>query len=104
MPVMDGNIATKKIREFEHGMVKQHGLFTPETSSGSILEDSVASRESAEAGQERMKRGYQPTTIFALTGLAGEEDIRLAFDCRVDGYLTKPVSLVSGSVTFKLLS
>ncbi|KAF9995237.1 His Kinase A domain containing protein, partial [Modicella reniformis] len=95
MPVMDENIATKKIREFEHGMVKQHDLFTPETSSESILEDSVASRELAEAGQERVKRGYQPTTIFALTGLAGEEDIQLAFGCGVDGYVTKPVSLTS---------
>jgi hypothetical protein len=31
--------------------------------------------------------------IFALTGLAGEEDKDLAFESGVDGFLTKPVSL-----------
>lgn len=96
MPVMDGNVATKRIREFEQNMVKQHGLFTPEESSS---EDSIetSSSERAEAGSESSpkKTGYQPTTIFALTGLAGEEDRRLAFECGVDGYLTKPVGLTA---------
>jgi hypothetical protein len=31
--------------------------------------------------------------IFALTGLASEEDKDLAFESGVDGFLTKPVSL-----------
>ncbi|KAG0286789.1 His Kinase A domain containing protein [Linnemannia gamsii] len=67
MPVMDGNMATKRIREAEARTMK-------EVISG--------------GGGE-----YCPSTIFALTGLAGEEDKQLAFECGVDGYLTKPVSL-----------
>ncbi|KAG9071933.1 His Kinase A domain containing protein [Linnemannia hyalina] len=63
MPVMDGNMATKRIREAEGRVIK--------TSEGK----------------------YCPSMIFALTGLAGEEDKRLAFECGVDGYMTKPVSL-----------
>ncbi|POG58114.1 hypothetical protein GLOIN_2v1468488, partial [Rhizophagus irregularis DAOM 181602=DAOM 197198] len=31
--------------------------------------------------------------IFALTGLASEEDKDLTFESGVDGFLTKPVSL-----------
>lgn len=65
MPVMDGNMATKRIREAEERMIKT------------------------------LEGKYCPSTIFALTGLAGEEDKRLAFECGVDGYLTKPVSLKS---------
>ncbi|KAK5807990.1 hypothetical protein F5H01DRAFT_282632 [Linnemannia elongata] len=67
MPVMDGNMATKKIREFEQGLTGP-----PSTDQ---------------------EGAYRRTTIFALTGLAADEDKRLAFECGVDGYLTKPVSL-----------
>ncbi|KAG0067629.1 His Kinase A domain containing protein [Linnemannia elongata] len=63
MPVMDGNMATKRIREAEGKWIKA------------------------------LEGKYCPSTIFALTGLAGGEDKRLAFECGVDGYLTKPVSL-----------
>ena len=63
MPVMDGNLATKRIREAEERMIKS------------------------------LEGKYCPSMIFALTGLAAEEDKRLAFECGVDGYLTKPVSL-----------
>ncbi|KAF9104079.1 His Kinase A domain containing protein [Mortierella sp. AM989] len=86
MPVMDGNLATKRIREFELSMVKQHGLSMPEPLS-------PTRSHMVEEEPESEKRGYRPTTIFALTGLAGEEDKRLAFECGVDGYLTKPVNL-----------
>ncbi|KAF9137537.1 His Kinase A domain containing protein [Linnemannia schmuckeri] len=71
MPVMDGNMATKRIREAEERMTKS-------------LEGE---------GGGGVGGGYYPSMIFALTGLAGEEDKRLAFECGVDGYLTKPVSL-----------
>ncbi|KAG0304165.1 hypothetical protein BGZ99_002484, partial [Dissophora globulifera] len=100
MPVMDGNLATKRIREFEQSMVKQHGLSTPEATVASRENDvrdysrsSSGNRQGETTHPESEMRGYQPTTIFALTGLAGEEDKRLAFECGVDGYLTKPVSL-----------
>ncbi|KAI7829639.1 hypothetical protein BC939DRAFT_14079 [Gamsiella multidivaricata] len=89
MPIMDGHLATKRIREFEHSMAKQHGLSTPEVSDISEMDK----LSEAQDIPEFEKRGYRPTTIFALTGLAGEEDKRLAFESGVDGYLTKPVSL-----------
>ncbi|ORZ26331.1 hypothetical protein BCR41DRAFT_368416 [Lobosporangium transversale] len=87
MPVMDGNMATKRIREFEQGLMEQQKLSdlakTHKSSSDSISEE----------------QGYCSTIIFALTGLAGDEDKRLAFECGVDGYMTKPVSLkVLGSL------
>ncbi|GJJ78662.1 hypothetical protein EMPS_11021 [Entomortierella parvispora] len=78
MPVMDGNVATKRIREFEQAMIKEQGAY------GST---------STDAGSEGHTSGYRSTIIFALTGLAADEDKRLAFECGVDGYLTKPVSL-----------
>ncbi|KAF9988569.1 His Kinase A domain containing protein [Mortierella antarctica] len=92
MPVMDGNLATKRIREFEQTMVTQHGLSTPEPQNVDKMCGMVApADEQQEPDSDR--RGYTRTMIFALTGLAGEEDKRLAFECGVDGYLTKPVSL-----------
>ncbi|KAI7817620.1 hypothetical protein BC939DRAFT_319071 [Gamsiella multidivaricata] len=84
MPVMDGNIATKRIREFERSMTKQFELSHP------LETESCADEVDANMEQGR---GYHPTIIFALTGLAGDEDKRLAFECGVDGYMTKPVSL-----------
>ncbi|KAG0207525.1 His Kinase A domain containing protein [Mortierella sp. GBA30] len=88
MPIMDGNLATKRIREFEQTMVKQHGLSNPEPSCVEKMRSGQGQEEGESEG-----RGYRRTMIFALTGLAGEEDKRLAFECGVDGYLTKPVSL-----------
>ncbi|KAG0224320.1 His Kinase A domain containing protein [Mortierella sp. GBA43] len=103
MPVMDGNMATKRIREFERGMVKQHGLYTPpeeeeeeeEEEEDEDDDDADADDETESGSQKQGQCGYRPTTIFALTGLAGDEDKRLAFECGVDGYLTKPVSLTA---------
>ncbi|KAI8603639.1 hypothetical protein EDD21DRAFT_301983 [Dissophora ornata] len=71
MPVMDGNLATKRIRDMEGSRGAGGTNVLPDTE----------------------RRGYRHSTIFALTGLAGEEDKQLAFECGVDGYLTKPVSL-----------
>ncbi|KAF9291415.1 His Kinase A domain containing protein [Mortierella alpina] len=92
MPVMDGNLATKRIREFEQTMVTQHGLSTPEPKNIDKMCGMVASADEQQVPDSE-KREYTRTMIFALTGLAGEEDKRLAFECGVDGYLTKPVSL-----------
>lgn len=82
MPVMDGNMATKKIREFEQGLIRQGQL-------------NVNGANTLHTGQPSTDQegAYRRTTIFALTGLAADEDKRLAFECGVDGYLTKPVSL-----------
>lgn len=82
MPVMDGNMATKKIREFEQSLVKQAQL----NSNG------ANTLQPGQHGAEQ-EGAYRRTMIFALTGLAADEDKRLAFECGVDGYLTKPVSL-----------
>ncbi|KAG0058744.1 His Kinase A domain containing protein [Linnemannia elongata] len=82
MPVMDGNMATKKIREFEQGLVRQ-GQLNVNRANGLQTGPPSTDQEGA----------YRRTTIFALTGLAADEDKRLAFECGVDGYLTKPVSL-----------
>ncbi|KAF9573726.1 His Kinase A domain containing protein [Mortierella alpina] len=109
MPVMDGNMATKRIREFEHEMVKQFGLASsdndPLDAEGVEADATAVSSEGSEVKNgeavESPARGYRPTTIFALTGLAADEDKRLAFECGVDGYLTKPVSLKElGSLLF----
>ncbi|KAG0056148.1 His Kinase A domain containing protein [Gryganskiella cystojenkinii] len=102
MPVMDGNVATKRIREFEQTMVKEHGLFVCTSSLSLTSTEAAESTDSADtataaATSDRSAQegceGYRPTIIFALTGLAADEDKRLAFECGVDGYLTKPVSL-----------
>ncbi|KAG0083847.1 His Kinase A domain containing protein [Podila epicladia] len=94
MPIMDGNMATKHIREFEQTLVEEHGLLNPGDAEQTEVEGhrpfiSPCSVAAAAA----VSGGYRPTIIFALTGLAGDEDKRLAFECGVDGYLTKPVSL-----------
>ncbi|KAF8933287.1 His Kinase A domain containing protein [Dissophora ornata] len=91
MPVMDGNLATKRIREFEQSMVRQHRMSMPEMTTSSMEGSRGAGGTNVLPDTER--RGYRHSTIFALTGLAGEEDKQLAFECGVDGYLTKPVSL-----------
>ncbi|KAF9916278.1 His Kinase A domain containing protein [Lobosporangium transversale] len=94
MPVMDGNLATKRIREFEQSMVKQHGLSMPESNTQDDDDDDISDEKRQKKSVPTSEiRGYRPTAIFALTGLAGEEDKRLAFESGVDGYLTKPVSL-----------
>ncbi|KAF9974635.1 His Kinase A domain containing protein [Actinomortierella ambigua] len=119
MPVMDGNMATKQIREFEmslmtsgqeqqqqqqHSSVSTHSPAPEATALSATTTTTVATgqmadatfREPLQAGACVTKQavgGYRPALIFALTGLASDEDRRLAFECGVDGYLTKPVSL-----------
>ncbi|KAG0338838.1 His Kinase A domain containing protein [Podila humilis] len=120
MPIMDGNMATKQIREFEQSLVKEQGLLSPpkeytsETTTATSSSSSSLSTATSTAPVEPFTgdrhvqfvspcsvaataasagHGYRPTIIFALTGLAADEDKRLAFECGVDGYLTKPVSL-----------
>jgi CheY-like chemotaxis protein len=96
MPVMDGNVATRQIREFEYSMMKQAELansLNNNPSSESANSTSSGMDPIPEHGEESLGGSYRPSIIFALTGLAGEEDKRLAFECGVDGYLTKPVSL-----------
>ncbi|KAG0374969.1 His Kinase A domain containing protein [Mortierella sp. AD032] len=124
MPIMDGNMATRRIREAERWVIKSVGLSARSTattewvvasavaavsasasfiagggnpSEGTVTASSFASRLGGEGvtvvGEGEEGGGYCPAMIFALTGLASDEDKRLAFECGVDGYLTKPVSL-----------
>ncbi|KAF9910322.1 His Kinase A domain containing protein [Linnemannia zychae] len=116
MPVMDGNMATKRIREAERRVIKTVGLSARAAATaeavlatagtaasattadgtgieGSMSASSFASRIGGGGVTVVEEGGYRPAMIFALTGLAGDEDKRLAFECGVDGYLTKPVSL-----------
>ncbi|KAG0243971.1 His Kinase A domain containing protein [Actinomortierella wolfii] len=124
MPVMDGNVATKRIREYEQTMmmegVRQAQQQSPTNTPAHEATPEIATAQTAEqmtdatfceplqAGAYRRKQavgGYRPTFIFALTGLASDEDKRLAFECGVDGYLTKPVSLKTlGSILTKCLA
>ncbi|KAF8966007.1 His Kinase A domain containing protein, partial [Entomortierella lignicola] len=101
MPVMDGNVATKQIRAFEMSMAKQCETNSNSGSDHMLnLEVETCANANIDAtptepgdGKKKLETGYRPTIIFALTGLAAEEDKRLAFECGVDGYMTKPVSL-----------
>ncbi|KAF9375522.1 His Kinase A domain containing protein [Podila verticillata] len=92
MPIMDGNIATKQIREFEQKLVKEHGL-SPEVQQTAVESHRLFVSPCSVADVAVASSGYRPTIIFALTVLAADKDKRLAFACGVDGYLTKPVNL-----------
>lgn len=72
---MNGNIATAEIRRIE----SENGIL-PEAEAGRVGPDPTRRR----------------SLIYALTGLASTQDKRVAFECGVDGFLTKPVSLKVG--------
>ncbi|KAF9350628.1 His Kinase A domain containing protein [Mortierella sp. AD094] len=104
MPIMDGNMATKQIREFEQSLAKQceplnlnispQSTYTPDSNDLNEAGPSTNTVPTEQGdGEKELEKGYRPTIIFALTGLAADEDKRLAFECGVDGYMTKPVSL-----------
>ncbi|RUP04642.1 hypothetical protein BC936DRAFT_140540 [Jimgerdemannia flammicorona] len=71
MPVMNGNMATAEIRRIE----RENGIYP----------------DSDDMQNHNLQR--RRSLIYALTGLASDQDKKLAFDCGVDGFLTKPVSL-----------
>ncbi|KAF9427734.1 His Kinase A domain containing protein, partial [Entomortierella beljakovae] len=89
MPVMDGNVATRRIREYEAKLKTEQPVKSKRSNS---LVTEVAPNND-ENGEDCAERSYRPSIIFALTGLAADEDKRLAFECGVNGYMTKPVSL-----------
>ncbi|KAF0558228.1 two-component system sensor protein [Gigaspora margarita] len=109
MPVMNGNVATSEIRKLEREYsqrlqkLKQRsltetlkdlsriptGLFPNLTNSttNSTTNSSTINIEQTDSSLQNR------SLIFALTGLAREEDKDMAFGSGVDGFLTKPVSL-----------
>ncbi|KAG0014578.1 His Kinase A domain containing protein, partial [Entomortierella chlamydospora] len=100
MPIMDGNMATKLIRKFEQSITNQYEPLDKSISPPSTYAPDDNDRNEAGPNTSTVsiepngsEKGYRPTIIFALTGLAEDEDKQLAFKCGVDGYMTKPVSL-----------
>ncbi|WVF71252.1 hypothetical protein IAT40_006054 [Kwoniella sp. CBS 6097] len=90
MPVMNGHDATRAIRQIEatrrSAPASELPVVPPPGKPVTIPPTKVV--------QARAK-------IFALTGLATQDDKREAFGSGVDGYLVKPVSLSSLDTIFK---
>ncbi|WWC62065.1 uncharacterized protein I303_104654 [Kwoniella dejecticola CBS 10117] len=89
MPIMNGHDATRAIRKIEatrRDAPQDIPFVPPPGRPVSIPPTKVV--------QARAK-------IFALTGLATQDDKREAFGSGVDGYLVKPVSLASLDIIFK---
>ncbi|KAF9967652.1 His Kinase A domain containing protein, partial [Modicella reniformis] len=95
MPVMDGNMATKRIREIEANIVKKQKSKAAskgkEATAAAVAIEGGGKGEGGKGGDDASE--FCPSIILALTGLAGLEDKQLAFECGVDGYMIKPVSL-----------
>ncbi|WVR06967.1 hypothetical protein IAU60_004003 [Kwoniella sp. DSM 27419] len=90
MPIMNGHDATQAIRKIEaarrNSPISDISVIPPPGRPVTVAPPRVV--------QARAK-------IFALTGLATPDDKRKAFGSGVDGYLVKPVSLVSLDAIFK---
>ncbi|CAG8734128.1 8620_t:CDS:2, partial [Acaulospora morrowiae] len=117
MPVMNGNVATSEIRRIEKEYNERKGKLKKKTITEAIREFKVIPATTTFLLNSLSSAGFpssllngesvntednttDPSTstqnrslIFALTGLASDEDKYVAFESGVDGFLTKPVSL-----------
>ncbi|CAG8511561.1 25915_t:CDS:2 [Gigaspora rosea] len=112
MPVMNGNVATSEIRKLEREYTQKRQKLKQRSSLTETLKDNISriptglfsnltnstnsfttNIEQTDLNRSSSIQIENRSLIFALTGLAREEDKDMAFGSGVDGFLTKPVSL-----------
>ncbi|CAG8734687.1 13319_t:CDS:2, partial [Acaulospora morrowiae] len=96
MPVMNGNVATSEIPIREFKVIPATTSFLLNSLSSAGFPSSLLNTESINTEDNTTDPSTSTqnrSLIFALTGLASDEDKHVAFESGVDGFLTKPVSL-----------